>query len=422
MQLQISKNIFEDTPERKEMAVYALAKSLNVVIEKVPSSGMVRRINTTHIRPELGALEKQWYALFNFEKITKDLLAFIGIKAIRKSKIRYILDKRFFGEHILRVLKKSHQGLVFNSEGKPLSPEDLDKIEDFLAKTLKVPKKKVHDLVLKGFLAGAVKQAKHIPGKDAIVISLRSLPKTLRDAIKSLTLTEYQVRQLMLAQQLAVEYVTGITEAARRKLKEELIRGMMDGASNRELATRLFRNLDEGFLNRDMERVAITEANWTANSGFFSGMSEGTLVVGWSHPDACPLCKREVHGKIYKVTHKPPEDYSHLDPGSIEYEKAAKKWDTHIWAGKHNVGRSGAINKIVNGRYVPREHHERSKGAASMHPVCRCTWVQFYKDISYVDSKGNVQFVIPGDKKQEAERDAFIKRNPLLLKGVKINV
>lgn len=420
MQLQISKNIFEAPYNEREMAILALAKSLEVRIERYQANGAVRRIDTPHIRPELAALEKQWYGLIDLEKITTDLLAFIGIKAIRKSHGLFNLDRYFKGKHILRLLKKSTEGIVFNSEGRPLSPEDLDKIEEFLAKKLMVPKKKIHDLVLKGFLAGAAKRLKQIPGEAPVKISLRGLPKTLRDAIKSLALTEYQVRQLMLAQQLAAEYVTGITESVRRNLKEELIRGMMDGASNRELATRLFRNLDEGLLNRDMERLAITEANWTANAGFFSGMSEGAFVVGWSHPDACPLCKREVHGRIYRVTHKAPPDYSNLEPGSEEYEKVAKKWDTHIWAGKHNVGRSGAHNKIVNGRYVPREHHERSSGAASMHPHCRCTWTQFYIAISYVDKKGDVQFVIPGDKKQEAERDAFIKQNPHLIEGVKV--
>jgi len=245
-----------------------------------------------------------------------------------------------------------------------------------------------------------------------IKIDLSKLPKTLRDAIMLLKLNPIEVNAIKFAYQYASMNITGVTNRAKGQIQNIILEGIQNRTSRGELARKLMRDMalsENSVLNRDWERVAITEANRSASDGFIASQPEGGYVLGNSHADACQYCESHVHKKIYRVTHKPPPSPEGLDPTSKEYRGVTERWENEIWVGKSNVGRGLSGRKIENHKMRDREHHEQAMPVLPLHPNCRCRWSEWIPDLYYLKN-GRVEFAV--DDKSKAEHAEFLKANP----------
>jgi hypothetical protein len=158
----------------------------------------------------------------------------------------------------------------------------------------------------------------------------------------------------------SAENLQKISDQARTSIRLLIAQAKLEGMSSKDLAERLrktFKNLD-----RDWRRVAVTESASIVMNGYIMSQGEGQKVVGQSRPDCCPWCKSMIQGKIFTVTHEPPQNAS--DP----------KWDDFIWSGKSNIMRTRHA-KAANG--VIRVSGELWKPCIPLHPHCRCTWVAY---------------------------------------------
>lgn len=284
-----------------------------------------------------------------------------------------------------------------------VTPAKKNKFKKFLAKIFEVNYDKISDLVLQSFLVGV----RQTTIKD-VNLNLATLPDTIRAAIKNKEITLEQARRLRMSQILTGERITAISEFSKHRIVQSVMEvniGKMGRHKFEEMMLKEFD--DDGLLNRDMQRISITEINTNANAGFISGQHEGGYVVGVSHDDACRWCLKHVHGKILQVIDTPPPDYAHLDPGSRQYKEISKMWDTKIWATKTNFDRSLAPRKRTDTGLVDREHHELARPGVMNHPYCRCRWIPFHFDYMYLEN-GDIQFV--SNDKEEKKRAEWVKK------------
>jgi len=114
-------------------------------------------------------------------------------------------------------------------------------------------------------------------------------------------------------------------------------------------------------LNRDWRRIALTEAGEMANQGFVSNIAPGEKIKRLEqYANACQFCKKW-DGKVLTV---------------VSPDKKDKDWQTEVWAGKTNVGRSASPYKRVGGQLVKRLDAEMwAPAAGTFHPHCRGQWL-----------------------------------------------
>lgn len=114
-------------------------------------------------------------------------------------------------------------------------------------------------------------------------------------------------------------------------------------------------------LNRDWRRIAVTEAGEAQTQGYVASVPRGTKLKRIEqYRNACPFC-RKIDGAVVTV----------VDPG-----KADKNWDTEIWPGKTNIGRSASPRKRVGAVFKEREPEEMwTIPSGLVHPHCRGRWV-----------------------------------------------
>jgi hypothetical protein len=182
---------------------------------------------------------------------------------------------------------------------------------------------------------------------------------------------QVQRNMLKFATKQAAEHIQKIDDQTRSVIRQTIIRAKMDGTSSRDLAEKLrlsFKNLD-----RDWRRVAITESHAITMNGYLMSQGEGQKLLGQSRPDACQWCKQMVHGKIFTVTHAPPNNPD--DPANEHL----------LWPGKHNVGRVRHLKDSAGKR---RQSHELWHPCIPMHSSCRCTWVSYNPQFHVVGADG----------------------------------
>lgn len=159
-------------------------------------------------------------------------------------------------------------------------------------------------------------------------------------------------------------HVTGFTDSLRYRLKRTILEHeksvRLEGKQPAHaLQTQLFDQFSE--CNKDWRRLALTEVGEMANQGMVASMPIGQKMKRLEqYAGACPFCKK-IDGKVVTV----------VDPRAKD-----KNWDTQIWAGKDNVGRSASPYKRVGGQLVkrlPSEMWALPSGLA--HPHCRGTWI-----------------------------------------------
>ena len=386
-------------PQRIDtVAKFATALNLSGEVEihhHLSKAHKGEQITTPHLIPEIWELEKQFHALMNTKKVTETILKGIGIsKKLWKGK---------WGDKPL-----------YKGDGEPFTEEELENLQKVLSKALTVPESKVKELILKAALVGKITGIRKV-GKR-IKIDLSKLPKTIRDALKTAGLTVQEVRSIQFAQELAAINVTSVQERTESSIKRMVVQAQFNRTHPRQLAQKMFREIsdDKGALNRDWERVAITEMNRASSDGFIANQPDGEYVVGNAHDDACSYCHTMINSKVYRVNHDGGQDYDHLPPDSEEYKKLNKQWDQEIWVGKSNMKRSFSKRKRTPKGLIPREQHELAKPVIPLHPNCRCTYTPFMPDMAYIKD-GKVKFVL-GDK-DEKDRVKWVKKNSDLFQG-----
>lgn len=193
--------------------------------------------------------------------------------------------------------------------------------------------------------------------------AVAAMPLTVPAAIEAFSPAELTQNVLAYSNARAADNVQALTEATRHRLKTVIMaheQQRLLGATppKHALQTTLFDTFAD--LNKDWRRIAVTEVGDAAGNGLIASLKPGTKVKRIEqYASACPFCKK-IHGMVLTV----------VDPN-----KKDKDWDTEVWVGKTNIGRSGAARKRVGDEFVPRTDAEMWKvPAGTVHPHCRGTW------------------------------------------------
>jgi len=199
---------------------------------------------------------------------------------------------------------------------------------------------------------------------DDVTAAVVELVPTKFADVPPKVLTPVEEAILRVAHERVAENITALSGDMRHKLKgvilehvQAIVLGQKEGTTG-HLETRLISEF--GALNRDMRRIAITEAGEAMAQGQVAACKHGAKLVRLeAYRGACPWCQ-SIQGKIVTV----------VDPA-----KPNKDGDNEVWVGKTNIGRSASPMKKVDGILIPREPHEMWWIAAGLqHPHCRGGW------------------------------------------------
>lgn len=153
-----------------------------------------------------------------------------------------------------------------------------------------------------------------------------------------------------------LEAMTNLTDQAKKGLQNVLLQSRQEGLGPRELQRRCYDRF--AGLNRDWRRVALTETAAAVSNGQLAAVPEGEdwEAVWVSCRGGCEHCS-EWNGRTFRVV---PPSFPRKDG------------QTMLWAGKTNIGRSGA----------KRTRDGRVRGPAELwwpcvpcHPNCGCSLV-----------------------------------------------
>jgi hypothetical protein len=192
---------------------------------------------------------------------------------------------------------------------------------------------------------------------DGVMAALPTTLEAVRTSFKPSSATQHI---LDYGNARCADNVTAIGDMTRHRLKRVIMahqEQVLLGAHPPEhgLQTEL---IDEfGALNRDWRRIAVTEVGENEGNGLIAALKVGTRVRRVEQYDgACPFC-RKINGTVLTV---------------VAADKPTKNWDTEVWVGKNNIGRSGAKRKRVDDELVERLDSEQWKiPAGTVHPHCR---------------------------------------------------
>lgn len=223
-------------------------------------------------------------------------------------------------------------------------------------------------LTVRAALLGRIQaaQAGPVPPPPDIIAAWATLTPTYFASVPARLLTRQETAVLTVTKERAALHISNVTEKIRSKMKaiilehvQAQILGQKEGTSA-ILATRLF---DEfGILNRDMRRIAVTEAGDACLQGFIAARPVGSKVIRReAYKHACGFC-RSIDGLVFEV----------VDPAAPN-----KDGDTQVWVGKTNMGRSASPRMREGARLVDRAPNQRWWVAAGVqHPHCRGIWLQ----------------------------------------------
>lgn len=199
---------------------------------------------------------------------------------------------------------------------------------------------------------------------------LEAMPSTVREAMAQFGGTPVQAATMQFAATRCAENVRNLADDARHKVRavvaehvtQQQLGAPLAGGSS--LETKLMDKF--GVLNRDMRRIAVTEAGEAQTQGYVASLPLGSKVKRVEqYKNACAFCRR-IDGKVVTI----------VDPA-----KEPKDWENEIWAGKSNVGRSASPRKRIGNVFKEREPEEMWVIPAGLvHPHCRGRWVPTVQD------------------------------------------
>lgn len=318
-----------------------------------------------HHLAELDFIERLLYNVFSPEEFYKDLIKFLN-----ESKEIDLRSKTY------------------------LTYEEIKHVDGFIQNYFDKRIEEAKIYFLRAYIIGKLlAESDRLGGKFELGIErIKHLPKFIQDAAKKYHLTLEETEAMKQAVESGASLVSNVATTTQQTIKANLIESIQRNESYTKLEEKI-RNLfdEEGELNRDWRRIAITETNIAFANGYLSMMNEGEYVIGISMADACEHCLRDIHLKVYKVLSTPPADYSEMH--GDEYNKHAEIYEKYVWAGKNNYGRSTSKRKRIDktrgnakDNLIEREHHELSMPAIPYHPNCRCRWVAFNPKLQYVEN------------------------------------
>lgn len=283
-------------------------------------------------------------------------------------------------------------------ENKELfTTKDLDAIDNFIKEFFGSRIEEGKTWILRSYVVGRLLVISDL-GQTTFETAVGRLPKFVEDAARRYGLTLEEATALQQAVEEGASLMSNTTINTIQNVRQTLVENTKQGKGVQGFYDQI-RELvkDEvGELNRDWQRVAITEANSAFNNGYLSLLKDGDYVVGLSMPDACDSCLQQIAGKVYKVRQTPPPDYSTMT--GDDYEKYADIWENEVWAGKNNFGRSASQRKRIdrskgNTKENLREkhHHEFSMPAIPYHPHCRCRWIHINPEYQFVDKDSQLR-------------------------------
>jgi hypothetical protein len=313
-----------------------------------------------------------------------------------------VISPEDFYKELTSFLKKNYD---LDSRAM-FTTQELEQVDSFIKNyfTTKINEAKVW--LLRAYVMGRYLAHTDLTGNIFRLGNLSSLPKYVTDAAKQYGLSIEEAMALQQAVEESAVLMTNTTQSTIQTVREALVENVKTRGDGKKLIGKL-RELckdDVGEINRNWKRTAITEANYIFNNGFISMQEEGAYVVGLSMPDACGFCAAEINGQVFKVRKDIPPDYTTMK--GAEYEKWAKVWETEIWVGKNNYGRSTSNRKRIDkhrgnkeDNLREKEHHEHSMPVCPAHPECHCRWVGIKPEFMWIDEHGQMRARVEDEDK-----------------------
>ena len=208
-------------------------------------------------------------------------------------------------------------------------------------------------VAVRSYLAGKIQENFDRYGVDPVPYDIETLPVTIEAAGKLFRLDRKEHNTIEFAEAFAGQAITNLRASTRNAIHTILLNGIQNHLDPGKIQSMLFDRF--GALNRDWQRVAITEVRSALVNGYLASLPPGTRVKRTEMPNCCPHCL-PFNGRIYTVR----------DPGDPN-----KDWVNDVWVGKTNIGRSGSPRRIEDGQLVARTPDELYVIAPLIHPNCR---------------------------------------------------
>lgn len=312
-----------------------------------PNHSLERNIWCDHTDPILNPLERAWW-LLGRDSIYKSHLEVhnqLGLPALD--------NKALYEAHRVTVAKAvnwngaASRFAKLTKQKSGFSHNDLQTIA-----TATVDNWYKNSFVEDRARARAVRTwlAGHLLNNPRTEIPSAAAPIDWQNAAHMFKLRDRDAEAVQEAEQNAAQHVQNMREQSKAALREVITEGIEEHEHPEQTASELLNRF--GKLNRDWRRIAITETNGAYHGGML-GALVGKTVVWVAAGDACPHCK-QYHNHEFAV---------------VARDASNKNWDTELWPGKTNVGRS-FYQYTRDGRR--RTDNELAKPTISMHPHCRC--------------------------------------------------
>lgn len=295
--------------------------------------------------------------------------------------------------------------------------KDLDRLDNFVKNYFDGKIEEAKIWLLRSYIVGRFLAHSDIAGVPFTVGNVASLPKYVKDFAKEFGLTVEEAQALNIAIEEGAALMSNTTQSTMQTVRNTLVETLKRGGGKEDFYDRMREHSkkDIGELNRDWQRVAITETNSIFSNGYLAMLNEGDYVAGFSMPDACDSCLEHINGKVYRVRKDPAPDYTNMT--GAEYQKWAEVWENEIWVGKNNFGRSSSMRKRINPfegnkqeNLREKHHHEFSMPAIPYHPYCRCRWVRINPEYQYVDKDDVIKLRVENEDAWQEWYENEIKR------------
>jgi hypothetical protein len=331
-------------------------------------NGLAHDIWAQHENPFIRALVEKFTerGLFKIQKVHDELTLWMAGKYHVPHKVSAGIPAGYMGRWTPQELELVRLYLE-NIPPTALSLDDWSMLVDYMVQRY-LPHDQLNEeaewLAVKSNMMGKVQA--HLTEIDAATAAavVDAMPSTVFEAATMFKLSDADEAILNFGKLSACENVQAVSEGFRHKLKTTILDHQAQAiagdpsANPQTLEQKLFDAFDSA--NRDWRKIAITEAGNMSLTGVIASLQPGTMVKRIEqYHGACPFCKK-IHGRMLKV----------VDPA-----KPDKDYDTEVWVGKTNIGRSASPKKRVGNTLVPRTPEEMWTVPAGLaHPFCRGNW------------------------------------------------
>ncbi|CAJ1315924.1 hypothetical protein [Paenibacillus nuruki] len=342
--------------EDRQQVIDQLRKALDIPLPIDPKDKVEgRSMWESSDDPLITKLEDDFYSELDevAQEALAEVIALLDLPVDNLQKAKG--DKNRIVDWINKIRRKSSALKKIFKRGSNDSASMIKKIDDLLRYKFKLLDKLAEKYIVRSSLVG------HLRSKvnEALDISMiDKLPDTLKMAIKEpfpmeiwdqqeqieiVSLSPLEISSMEHAILSAADKVTQIADNHRAGVKQIVIQSLKERWGVNKLSQALFDVYSDQ--NRDWRRVAITELAMATNDAYIASLKQGDVVRVANVPGSCKHCQKILEGKTFIVSESPEAD-----------------GNTHVWAGKSNVGRKAAD----------------WWACAPLHPNCRHRWIKVY--------------------------------------------